>query len=234
VWEESSTSSASKFPGIEKQGEPREQRNCAIVFDCLLVAVAFLFTGRGPAPKVAASTLKAGGGTSPHVIQNYGNLPLRFEANQGQTDSQVKFLSRGIGYTLFLTSTESVLVLSKSTPPEAKRQLSWRQSDIFGPAVKPDSSAPTIVRMTLPGANPHAGIEGQGELPGASNYLIGNDPAKWRTNVSSYAKVRYRLCHLAGGELEQIQFLLGHVSVQTTEQRLRGAVNDHIGIEPPA
>jgi integrase len=48
-----------------------------------------------------------------------------------------------------------------------------------------------------------------------------------------------RLCHEAGGELEQIQFLLGHVSVQTTErclgckQRLRNAVNDHIGIEPP-
>jgi integrase len=49
-----------------------------------------------------------------------------------------------------------------------------------------------------------------------------------------------RLCHEAGGELEQIQFLLGHVSVQTTErylgckQRLRNAVNDHIGIEPAA
>jgi integrase len=47
-----------------------------------------------------------------------------------------------------------------------------------------------------------------------------------------------RLCHQAGGELEQIQFLLGHVSVQTTErylgckQRLRNAVNDHIGLEP--
>jgi len=47
-----------------------------------------------------------------------------------------------------------------------------------------------------------------------------------------------RLCHNAGGELEQIQFLLGHVSVQTTEkylgckQRLREAVNDKIGIEP--
>ena len=47
-----------------------------------------------------------------------------------------------------------------------------------------------------------------------------------------------RLCHTAGGEMEQIQFLLGHVSVQTTEkylgckQRLRGAVNDRIGIEP--
>jgi site-specific recombinase XerD len=47
-----------------------------------------------------------------------------------------------------------------------------------------------------------------------------------------------KLCHAAGGELEQIQFLLGHVSVQTTErylgckQRISGAVNDRIGIEP--
>jgi site-specific recombinase XerD len=47
-----------------------------------------------------------------------------------------------------------------------------------------------------------------------------------------------KLCHSAGGELDQIQFLPGHASVQTTErylgckQRIRGAVNDHIGIEP--
>jgi hypothetical protein len=48
-----------------------------------------------------------------------------------------------------------------------------------------------------------------------------------------------RLCHQAGGELEQIQFLLGRVSVQTTErylgckQRFQNAVNDRIGLEPP-
>jgi integrase len=49
-----------------------------------------------------------------------------------------------------------------------------------------------------------------------------------------------RLCHLAGGELDQIQFLFGHVSIQTTErylgckQKLRIAVNDRLGIEPDA
>jgi integrase len=49
-----------------------------------------------------------------------------------------------------------------------------------------------------------------------------------------------RLCRAAGGELEQIQFLLGHISVQTIErylgcaQRIASAVNDRIGIEPKA
>lgn len=47
-----------------------------------------------------------------------------------------------------------------------------------------------------------------------------------------------RLCHLAGGELDQIQFLLGHVSIHTTDrylgckQKLRIAVSDPLGIEP--
>src|SRR2546423_188942 len=47
------------------------------------------------------------------IREAYGKLPLSFEANQGQTDSRVKFLSRGSSYTLFLRSAEAVLALSK-------------------------------------------------------------------------------------------------------------------------
>ena len=47
------------------------------------------------------------------LVGNYGKLPLSFEANHGQTDPQVKFLSRGHGYALFLTAGEAVLTLQR-------------------------------------------------------------------------------------------------------------------------
>jgi site-specific recombinase XerD len=53
-----------------------------------------------------------------------------------------------------------------------------------------------------------------------------------------YRRSCARLCQQSGGELQQIQMLLGHLSIQTTErylgskQRIRFAVNDRIGIEP--
>ena len=45
--------------------------------------------------------------------------------------------------------------------------------------------------MKFVGANPAPQVVGVDELPGKSNYFIGNDPAKWQTNVPSYAKVKY-------------------------------------------
>ena len=55
----------------------------------------------------------------------------------------------------------------------------------------PESQAPAVLRMKLVGANPQAKVTGLEELPGKSNYFIGNDPKKWRTNVSNYARVNY-------------------------------------------
>src|SRR6266404_2308894 len=88
---------------------------------------------------------------------------LSFEPNQGQSNSQVRFLARGSGYTLFLTAREAV----------------------FAPR-----SAGTL-RMRFLGANSHSAIAGEQQTTGRSNYLIGNDASKWLTDVPNYATVRY-------------------------------------------
>jgi Transposase DDE domain group 1/Beta-propeller repeat len=60
------------------------------------------------------------------------------------------------------------------------------------PIPNSESQTPAaVLRMKLIGANPHAKVSGLEQLPGKSNYFIGNDPKKWRTNVSNYAKVKY-------------------------------------------
>jgi hypothetical protein len=107
--------------------------------------------------------------TRAQVSKAYGKLPLSFEVNQGQTVPQVKFLSRGNGYNLFLTSNEAVLVLSKNAAEQ--------RSD--------------VLKIKLIGANVEPQVTGEGELPGKSNYLLGNDPQQWRTNIANYAKVKY-------------------------------------------
>jgi hypothetical protein len=134
----------------------------------------------------------------------YGRFPLSFELNQGQTDARVRFLSHGRGYSLFLTAEEAVLALRKSNPrsnaPSAKaaRGLlpghSWLRPTVFVDNRANRDAPPTInavLRIQLLGANAKANVTGVDELPGMSNYFIGNDPKKWRTNVPNYAKVKY-------------------------------------------
>ena len=210
-------------------------------------------------PKPAVS--QANPAQKMRLAENYGKLPLSFEANAGQTDARVKFLSRGRGYALFLTADGAVLSLRK-TPVVAPTFRSARpgmpspsraedaglkpgatgnegvlalqgnvaQHPPFGAAALPSPSSSrsrvsgtnrtasddlekprdrrtgpalpvsvrdgeetsTALRMRLVGANASAKVTGADELPGKSNYFTGNDPKKWRTNVPTYAKVRYQ------------------------------------------
>lgn len=140
----------------------------------------------------SASTLKkADPATRARVNESYGKLPLSFEANQGQVDSQVKFLSRGRGYSLSLTSTEAVLELRMA---ERHSRVEKKSGSLIEPA-DPQSTIhnpqSAEVRMKFVGANPTPRAEGRDELPGKSHYYIGNDPSKWRTNIPSYARVEY-------------------------------------------
>ena len=124
--------------------------------------------------------------TQARVSDTYGKLPLSFEANEGQTDSQVKFLSRGRSYALFLTSTEAVLVLrGKTNEPPANSQQSVTTAEGVS------KSHILALKMQLVGCNPYSRIRGVDELPGKSNYFIGNDSKKWTSRISHFAKVRY-------------------------------------------
>ena len=172
----------------------------------------------------------------PRLAADYGKLPLTFEVNRGQTDPQVKYLSRGRGYTLFLTGEEAVLeariqdsgfssqaseirnqkseMKSRETssittgnplmlgvfhslPPKGAGAQLQRTTD-HGPRTNhpiqnPKSKIQTqVVRLRLVGANGNADVAGADELPGKVNYFIGNDPGTWRTNLPTYAKVKYQ------------------------------------------
>ncbi len=126
------------------------------------------------------------------VAKDYGKLPISFEANQGQTDKSVQFLARGAGYTLFLRPGEAVLSLhtpqaNAGKPAGAVVPGTLRHTPKELPAATPAST----VRLQLIGSNTTAEAKGVDPLPGKSNYLMGNDPAKWHTDVPTYAKVRY-------------------------------------------
>ena len=108
--------------------------------------------------------------TKARLNEAYGQLPLSFEANVGQIDPQVDFISRGSGYTLFLTPREAVLALRNTH----------------------DSAAGAELRMKFVGSESRPRVAGQEELPGKVNYLTGKDPRRWRTGVSTYGKVAYQ------------------------------------------
>lgn len=146
----------------------------------------------------ASGLSKTDPSTQRRILKDYGKLPLAFEKNQGQTDSRVKFISRGAGYTLFLTADEAVLSLATNKAngdlPRTDRRHEAQQSPIGRQVRINDSEQQTsssILRMKLVGATPHATVKGVDELRGKSNYLVGNDPTKWRSNVPTYAKVKY-------------------------------------------
>lgn len=140
-------------------------------------------------PGIGSSSASKASAMTPALAANYGKLPLSFEANQGQRDRRVKFTSRGNAYTLFLTSDEAVLTLSNESK-DGLRSTALQQSRVNTAGPK-DLLAADVVRMQLVHANPSLTVAGEEQLPGVANYLVGDDPANWRTGVPTYAKVKY-------------------------------------------
>jgi hypothetical protein len=110
----------------------------------------------------------------------YGNLPLMFEANQGQLSSKVNFIARGPGYHAFLTSEGMVLSLRGTSAPT-------RPTDA---GVGPSDRA--ILWFRLLGAAKNSPPVGENQQSGSVNYFVGRNPSKWQRNVPTYAQVRYK------------------------------------------
>lgn len=144
----------------------------------IAAGVPSMLARSGPAgPDKASMTIPRPQPASRTRVQaNYGRLPLSFEPNVGQTsrESGTRYLSRGSGYSIFLTGSGATLALRH---PRVNR----RRSNI-----------PAVLRMQLVNGNSSAPMTALDQQPGKSNYFIGNDPSKWLTNVSHYGEVAAR------------------------------------------
>jgi hypothetical protein len=153
------------------------------------------------------------------------SLPIFFEANQGQTDPSAQFLTRGQGYTLLLSPTETVFAESKM------RVIPGKPGFNSALGSKSGSIASAPVRMQLVGANLAPAMTGLSELPGKVNYLIGNDPSQWHTGVSLYSKVRSEQVYpgvdlLFHGDQKQLEYdfvVAPGADPSKIEFRIRGA-----------
>jgi hypothetical protein len=113
---------------------------------------------------------------------------MSFESNQGQTDAQVRFLSRGAGCSILFKDREALLLLAKSSPAHNAIRLPdkpWlaRQSQM--------EARTDTLHMKLAGAHANSALTGEDRLPGTVNYFVGNDPAQWHTGVPTFERVRY-------------------------------------------
>jgi hypothetical protein len=153
----------------------------------------------------ALVTLTNAGAQQPAASMNgaYAKLSLGFEANHGQSDKRVKFLARGKGYGLFLTSQEAVLTLhsidARSRALRNREQHPVRQGlpalaarSFDHPVSFADNQAEEdILSMQLSHARLTQQPIGAVPLPGVANYFIGSNPAAWHTNIPTYRQVRY-------------------------------------------
>jgi hypothetical protein len=116
---------------------------------------------------------------------NFGELPLSFVPNLGQTDPTVQFQVSSLGNSVFFTADAVVLTL-----PTPRHPLAY---DPAARATRPSGPAhsPAHLQMHFQGANPAPGLAGTVLLPGTVSYFRGSDQEKWRSHLPTYAGLVY-------------------------------------------
>ncbi len=148
---------------------------------------------RAPARPELASSHAASTSTPGSPAAKWGHLPMRFEQNAGQVDDQVRFVARGGGTTLFLTDEGATLTLRTPRSPGADHEpVASRRlpHELARPSAAVPSLPDTVLRMTVAGGR-RVAPRAEEKLVTISNYFIGNEPAKWHTDIPNFGRVVY-------------------------------------------
>ncbi|AGY59267.1 SBBP repeat-containing protein [Gloeobacter kilaueensis] len=157
--------------------------------------------------------------------KQYGQLPVSFEPNVGQAPAAVRFLARTGGYRVALLPTEMLFAFQSATPGLTKDKGALQPSHLS------TKTKTALVQMQLVGADSQAQLEGIDALPGKVNYLKGNDPSQWRTDVATYGRVKSKsvypgidlIYHSEYGQLEYDFVVAPHADPGRIRLRFSGA-----------
>jgi hypothetical protein len=152
---------------------------------CAVMGFRSQFTAKSAAvsvPQIPSAVLQRQANSS------YGKLPIAFEMNLGQADPRVKFLAHGGDGVLFLTETGAVLRLQESAE---RQRVPFQENRDRKSATDNRMPLAAGVAINFAGSNANPRVEGLELQPGRSNYFIGRDPSRWRTNVPLFQRVKY-------------------------------------------
>jgi hypothetical protein len=155
----------------------------------LLLLLLLAVSGQRPvsAPALSREDGDGASGRGATARQPLAHLPLAFIENRGQIDDRVRFQARLGDVTSFFTEQAFVFHLAPREPQ--CRELDTRA---IKSRVRSNALASGVnVCLTFEGASDLAWLEGLEPLPGRYHYFLGNDPAKWRTDIESFGRIRY-------------------------------------------
>jgi hypothetical protein len=119
--------------------------------------------------------------TPSSTYNNLAQKQLAFVQNNGQWNDNVLFRTSCGNATLWITKEGVVYQFA--------RQVGQNRSDSPAGEVGKESIEQMVLTAKFAGANSNVEINGEGLLEYKCNYFVGNDPAKWRTNVPSYSAI---------------------------------------------
>lgn len=226
---------------VSKPSASRTYRRIIAAFTALMIAsfVSYgLLCSKHTKANTAAASSQNRATLNERTRSNYAALPISFEPNQGQAAPGIQYVGRGKGYKLSLTRTGAMMEIHRGRiDGEVIRMIQDRRLGAAGTMrmlkhqKQTESSDFAVVQMKMVDANPEAQLIASEQEPGKVNYLVGNDRAKWHSNIPLFGRVKYKQIykgvdlafHGAGGHFEFDYFVSPNADPAQIALKFEGA-----------